>query len=68
MQYCGKNKEDVKMSKRNNDEAKTLSDVVGAGKCTCGCNKNENSIKHLQDCREEDIMNLSFRQFAVFPW
>ena len=31
------------MSKRNNDEAKTLSDVVGAGKCTCGCNKNENS-------------------------
>ena len=31
------------MSKRNNDEAKTLSDVVGVGKCTCGCNKNENS-------------------------
>ena len=31
------------MSKRNNDEAKTLSGVVGAGKCTCGCSKNENS-------------------------
>ena len=44
------------MSKRNNDEAKTLSDVVGAGKCTCGCEDTKKIFpmsgdmeKHLMD-------------------
>ena len=37
MQYCGKVKEDIKMSRRNNSEVKTTPDVTRSEKCTCGC-------------------------------